>query len=53
MLGQPVDKDYCDATVSIARQLQEKIIHVCGYKADEQLLEVRLSPCDSTPLKLN
>ena len=43
MLGQPVSKDYCDATVSIARQLQEKIIHLCGYKADEQLLEVHVT----------
>ena len=50
MLGQPVSKDYCDATVSIARQLQEKIIHLCGHQVDEQLLEVLFSPCDSKPL---
>jgi len=43
VLGQPVNKDYCDSTVSIARQLEEKIMHLCECKADEQLLEVLVS----------
>ena len=42
-----MNKDYCDTTVSIVRQLQEKIMHLCGSEADEKLLEVIVSPCDS------
>lgn len=40
LLGQSINEDHQEATVSAARQLQGKITNLCGSAPDIQLLEV-------------
>ena len=40
LLGQSINEEHQEATVSVARQLQGKITNLCGCPPDIQLLEV-------------
>ena len=40
LLGQSINEDHQEATVSAARQLQGKITNLCACPPDIQLLEV-------------
>ena len=40
LLGQSINENYLEGTVSAARQLQGKIFNLCGSAPDIQLLEV-------------